>query len=170
MGAFSRQLRMDNTEWNRSNLPSSGCVGVWVCGCGGVEGCGRSCRETVDMLQMLYSPRAICCYQTVLRTWFCIISADAHSCRTLSYEQNDPRSEPCMYVGAGLLPGTSQQGSLQDMRNRTTPHRCQFFHYLSTMFSSGNRTPGSRPYLDLVNDQADSACIHMLELKSNAVV
>jgi len=29
-----------------------------------------------------------------------------------------------------------------------------------------NRTPGSRPYSDLVDDWADSVCIHQFVLKS----
>jgi len=33
------------------------------------------------------------------------------------------------------------------------------------LLSSGNRTPGSRSYSDLVDTQADSVCIHQLVLK-----
>ena len=37
--------------------------------------------------------------------------------------------------------------------------------YLFMLFTSGNRTPGSRFYSDLLDTLADSVCIHQLLLK-----
>ena len=38
-------------------------------------------------------------------------------------------------------------------------------HFFPCYYSSGNRTPGSSLYSDLVHDRADSVCTHQLVLK-----
>ena len=43
---------------------------------------------------------------------------------------------------------------------------CKDMHYLANTSLSGNCTPGSRPYSDLVDDWADSICTQQLKLES----